>query len=127
MSTNNQTEKEKQDAIERRQDLATKVAVLEERSVNNREKFNKFENVFLVHAKHEEIVMTEIVEKLESVHDDVTEQVNKLIAPVEIKVESHEKELTRFKTITGTFVLVISGLFAILEYFKDPIIKWLSK
>jgi hypothetical protein len=112
---------------DRRQDLSAKVAVLEERSLNNKEQFEKFENSFLVHSKHEEILLNTLVEEVNKVDGKIHAEVEKGLAPIEVKVNAHEKALTRFQTIMYALGLVLSGLFAVLEYFKDPLLAWLVK
>ena len=115
------------DSIERRQDLATKVAVLEERSINNHEQFEKFEHNFLLRSKNEELLLTNLVDEVKDVDGKIDSKIKVAVDPIITKVESHEKALTRFQTIMYTLGLVLSGLFAIFEFFKEPIVKWISK
>ena len=114
-------------SVDRRQDLAVKVATLEERSIANREKFESFEHTFLLHARSEEIVMTELVENVTSLEGKLDAKLETKLEPIHTKVEAHEKALTRFTTIIGTLSLVATVSWAILEYLKEPISKWLTK
>ena len=127
MSTPTSRDDTNRDAIDRRQDLSVKVAILEERSINNRDNFETFHNNFMLHAKSEELLLNELVDKIDGVNEVIDDKLNSKVNPVIAKVDEHEKALTRFTTIIGTLALVISTLWAILEYLKEPLLKWLMK
>jgi len=115
------------ESIERRTDLSSKVAVLEERSINNKENLAKFSQQFLLHSRAEEILLSEVEDSLQGVGRALDDKLINELRPVKGDVEDIKKEITRWKTIAYVLWSIAGGVIAIIVFFKEPIFRYLFK
>jgi hypothetical protein len=113
-------------AIERRAELSAKVAVLEERSINNKENLDKFSNQFLLHSKHDEILLTEVEEALRDVGKSLDNKLITELKPVIQDVSDIKKEITKAKTIIWVLSGVGGFIVGLILFFKEIIITWIT-
>ena len=124
-STNHNLDKNAELAFERRQELVSKVAVLEARAEDNKEKMERFEKAFLVHTKHEEVVMREVENAMIALPNAIDLRIDRKVSGISTKVNKMSEDLIKAKTVIWVLSGIGTVIITILTYFHEPIIHWL--
>ena len=113
------TEKEIEQ-VERRAELALKIAILEERSLHNQEHLTKIENVLVKHATDEEDMLKEINVTVRDFKLDVDKTIDTKIEPI-------QKDVNDLKFYARVLAAVGSVLAFLITVFKDFLIDHFIK
>lgn len=107
------------DNVERRVELAAKVATLEERSLQTQKQLEKISDMLERHLEAEESIMHGVLKNLVEFKDDVNTRIENDINPI-------RDELARYKTAIKVLSALGVGLWALVSLFKDVLIGWLK-
>jgi hypothetical protein len=107
------------DEVERRAELAAKVATLEERSLQNQKQLDRIESTLLKHANDEEDILRDINKSLIIFKEQVEEKISEAVTPI-------RDDLIRYKGIIGFVTASISVIFTVLVFVKEHLISWFS-
>jgi valyl-tRNA synthetase len=108
--------------VERRAELASKVAVLEERSIHIQEHLTRVEELLGKHATDEEQMLTDINDSIRELKKDVAMTID---AHVETKIEPIRDELRDYKTTFKVLGGVFSFIGAVIGIMWTRIDSWL--
>ena len=105
------------DEVERRAELAAKVAMLEERSVNGQKQLDRIEEMLSLHAKEEESLLRGIHDSLHDFKETIEGKITSAIEPL-------KADLTRYKSVIGFIGSLFTVIITIATFFKDTIASW---
>lgn len=105
------------DQIERRAELAVKVATLEERSLTNQTQLNKIEDMLVKHSTDEEQMLRDINGSLIKFKEEIDEKFEEELTPI-------KKTLSDYNSFIKFVMFIGSGIVALGSIFKDAIIAW---
>lgn len=100
------------DEAERRAELAVKVAMLEERSLQGQKQLDRIETALVNHANEEELVLKAINTSLVSFKTTIEEKLVLEVGPI-------KRDLDRYKTIIAVVSAIGSVVVAVIVFFKD--------
>jgi hypothetical protein len=103
--------------IERRAELAVKVATLEERSVQNQSHLTRIESMLVTHATDEEQMLRDINTSLQDFKDEIGVKIEHEITPI-------KEDLAKYKGILAFIGSALGILFTGLAMFKDEILAF---
>lgn len=107
------------DEVERRAELAAKVAQLEERSLNAQKQLDRIEETLIEHANDEEDILRDINKSLIDFKDKIEEKISEAVSPI-------RDDLIRYKGIIGFATASLSVIFTVLVFVKEHLIAWFS-
>lgn len=100
--------------VERRAELAVKVATLEERSIQNQNHLGQIEKVLIKHATDEEDMLRNINTSIREFKEDVDKTIDEKIEPI-------QKDVSEFKTTMKVLYFVASSIAALIVFFWDKL------
>lgn len=107
------------DEVERRAELAAKVAMLEERSIQSQKQLDRIERALMTHASDEEDVLKGIITSLNSFKTTIEDKIIKEVGPI-------KADLTRYKTTIAVVTAIGSVALAVIVFFKEQILRLFS-
>lgn len=105
------------DQIERRAELAVKVATLEERSLTNQTQLTKIEDMLVKHSTDEEQMLKDINGSLIKFKEEIDEKFEEELTPI-------KKTLSDYNSFIKYTMFIGSSLVGLALAFKDQIIAW---
>lgn len=112
-------EQHAEDTVERRVELAIKVALLEERSVQTKDHLDRIERMITNHAVAEEDIMRDMVNGIADIKSHFETKLDTVVAPI-------QTELTKYKTVIGVVSVFIIAIWTVVSTFKEHIFRWFA-
>lgn len=112
---------------ERRIDLASKVAVLDERTRFIKDGVNRIEAAFLSHTHDEESAFHSFAAFKLELKNDLLQHRNSIDIKIKEAIDPLKNDMIKYKGIIGGVVLIVSSLWAIVGFFKSNIMSAIFK
>lgn len=100
-------------------ELSNKVAVLEERTVNDQKQLQRIEDKLVNHADNEEELLRHLNNSLVEFKDTIEEKIDSSVNPI-------QNELSRYKGILKGVGWILSGIVVVLGFMKDALIAYFT-
>lgn len=107
------------DEVERRAELAAKIATLEERSIQSQKQLERIEATLLKHANDEESILRDINKALVDFCDTVEDKISEAITPI-------KEDFQKYKTILGVVGTIATGIGGLIISLHEHILRWLG-
>ena len=104
--------------IERRAELAVKVATLEERSLQNQTHLTRIETMLIHHATDEEAMLKNINTSLKDIKDEVDAKISDAIGPI-------KTDIVKAKTLIAAGGTIVTMIISAISMFKEQILSFL--